>query len=56
MDGDGKRVRGDLLRRRLSPSAIDAVRFVGKDGENVEVNDVCSYDVNSETKGDFTPA
>ena len=52
MDGDGKRVRGDLYDGDFN-FAIEQFTFVGKGGENVEVNDL-HYIVNSETKGDFT--
>ena len=52
MDGDGKRVRGDLYDGEFN-LAIEQFNFVAKDGEKVEVNDL-HYIVNSETKGDFT--
>jgi uncharacterized protein YdgA (DUF945 family) len=52
MDGDGKRVRGDLYDGDFT-FAIDQFNFVGKDAEAVEINDI-QYIVNSETKGDFT--
>src|SRR5688572_5005739 len=52
MDGDGERVQGDLYDGDVT-LAIDQFSFAGKDGENVEVNDV-SYVVSSNTKGDFT--
>ena len=52
MDGDGKRVRGDLYDGDFN-FGIKQFTFAGKDGENVEVNDL-HYIVNSETKSDFT--
>ena len=52
MDGDGKRVRGDLYDGDFT-FAIEQISFVGKDGENVEINDL-HYVVNTETKSDFT--
>jgi len=52
IDGDGKRVRGDLYDGDLN-FGIRQFTFVGNDGEAVEVGDF-HYIVNSETKGDFT--
>jgi uncharacterized protein YdgA (DUF945 family) len=51
MDGDGKRVRGDLYDGDFT-FAIDLISYAGKDG-TFEMNDL-HYVVNSETKSDFT--
>jgi uncharacterized protein YdgA (DUF945 family) len=52
IDGDGKRVRGDLYDGDFT-FAIEKLVVLGKDGENVEISDA-HYIVNSETKDDFT--
>jgi uncharacterized protein YdgA (DUF945 family) len=52
MDGDGKRVRGDLYDGDFD-FGVKQFTVVGKDGENVEVNGL-HYVVNMETKDDFT--
>ena len=52
LDGDGKRVRGDLYDGDFS-FAIDNVTFAGKSKEKIEFNKVL-YLVNSESKDEFT--
>jgi uncharacterized protein YdgA (DUF945 family) len=52
MDGDGKRVRGDLYDGDFN-FVIDKISFVGQDKQKVEVSNA-HYLVNSETKGEFT--
>jgi uncharacterized protein YdgA (DUF945 family) len=54
MDGDGKRVRGDLYDGDFS-LGVEKVGFTGKEGSNFEINDL-HYVVNTETKSDFTSA
>jgi uncharacterized protein YdgA (DUF945 family) len=52
MDGDGKRVRGDLYDGDFN-FVIDKMSFVGADKQEVEVSNA-HYLVKSETQGEFT--
>jgi uncharacterized protein YdgA (DUF945 family) len=52
MDGDGKRVRGDLYDGDFT-FAVDKIGVTGKDGESFELGGL-HYIVSSETKSDFT--
>jgi uncharacterized protein YdgA (DUF945 family) len=52
LDGDGKRVRGDLYDGDFA-FKIDSLSFSGKDQEQVAIDDL-HYIVTSATKGDFS--